>query len=482
MRPLPILTAILVAGFLYLLVIERDALMAFARGEDPVAARDAAKQKQDATPLPPAESKLIKTNAVGVIAIHSSARKIDSAVVLRGQTEAARQVDARAETSGLVISDPLRKGAFVQTGDVLCRLDPGIRNARMTEAKARHSEAKARLPEAEAQFPKAQAQLETSKAQLETAGAQLETAKAQMASAQASLDEAEINYKAANKLFKGGYASETRVASAQAVMRAAEAGITQAKAGVTQARAGVTSAKAGVKSSEAGLKSAQAGILNSKAGIDAAAAAVASAQKEIDRLAIHAPFEGLLETDTAELGSLMQPGGKCATIIQLDPIKVVGFVPETEIAKVAVGAKAGARLSTGQQMIGRITFLSRSADPKTRTFRVELELPNKGLQIRDGQTAEILIASDGTLAHLIPQSALTLSDKGILGVRVVDKDSNAQFTPVTLMRDTKDGVWVSGLPEKADIIVIGQEYVVAGVPVKATYQSADPAANKGDDQ
>ena len=44
-----------------------------------------------------------------------------------------------------------------------------------------------------------------------------------------------------------------------------------------------------------------------------------------------APFAGLLETDTAELGALLQTGSPCATIIQLDPIKFVGFVPEAEL-------------------------------------------------------------------------------------------------------------------------------------------------------
>lgn len=405
MRLLPILTAIIVAGFLYLLVIERDSLLAFARGED------------EATSDPSAAADTPDESAPGAIkvfAVHSKAKVIDSAVVLRGQTEAARQVDVKAETSGQMIAEPLRKGSYVNKDQLLCQLDPGFREASLTEATARLAEARARVPET----------------------------KARLDEAKARLDEARINDNAAAKLSEGGFASETRVASAQAAVRAAEAT--------------VAAAESGVQSTQAGIQSAEA--------------AIAAVQKDIDRLKITAPFEGLLESDASELGSLLQPGSLCATIIQLDPIKIVGFAPETEVDRIEIGALAGARLAGGQDVRGRVTFLSRSADPTTRTFRVEIKVPNTDLSIRDGQTAEILIGAAGADAHLLPQSALTLNDEGELGVRIVSAENTAQFIPLTLLRDTAEGVWVSGLPAMANVITIGQEYVIDGVPVAPTYQ------------
>ncbi len=444
MRLLPIITAVLVSVFLYFLIIERDTLLALARGEDAASLETAVTNNASSAQEVAAGKAHSGPAEVGVVAIHSRASVIDSAVILRGQTEAARQVDVRAETSGLVISEPLRKGAFVEEGQVLCRLDPGTRASTFAETRARLLESEARVPEAEAQLPRAEAQLENAKAQLETAYAQRE--------------EAEINYNAALKLAEGGYASDSRVASAKAAMRAAEAGI--------------SSAKASVKSAEAGVKTAQSGLLSVKAGIQSAEAAVATVEKEISRLEITAPFEGLLESDAAELGALLQPGAICATVIQLDPIKLVAYVPETEIDRISVGSLAGARLTSGQELRGRVSFLSRSADPLTRTFRVEIAVPNPGLDVRDGQTVEIVIASDGANAHLVPQSALTLNDDGVLGIRVVDSENQALFQPITLVRDTADGVWISDLPDEADIIVIGQEYVVDGVPVRAAYEEA----------
>lgn len=193
------------------------------------------------------------------------------------------------------------------------------------------------------------------------------------------------------------------------------------------------------------------------------------AEEDIERLTIRAPFSGLLETDTAELGTLMQPGALCATIIELDPIKLVGFVPEAQVHRVEIGAMAGARLATGAEVAGEVTFLSRSADPQTRTFRVEILVPNADFVIRDGQTADILISTAGTPAHLLPASAMTLNDDGALGVRIV-VDGIARFMPVTMLRDTARGVWLAGLPDQADVITIGQEFVTDGVPVQVTYE------------
>jgi multidrug efflux system membrane fusion protein len=169
----------------------------------------------------------------------------------------------------------------------------------------------------------------------------------------------------------------------------------------------------------------------------------------------------------------MQPGGLCGTIVQLDPIKLVGFVPEADLDKIEVGALAGARLASGTEVQGRVTFLSRSGDDTTRTFRVEVTVPNPDLAIRDGQTADILVSAEGRVAHLLPQSALTLDDGGLLGIRAVTVDDRALFYPVTLLRDTVDGVWLTDLPEKIDVIVTGQEYVIDGVPVAPTFKEAN---------
>ncbi|MEP5732388.1 MAG: efflux RND transporter periplasmic adaptor subunit [Sulfitobacter sp.] len=411
MRIFPILAAIAVTILLAMSILARPQLIAmFGGGKAEAAVNGSGDLAETET-----ETQIDTSNLVKVEVLKISAQQVDSAVILRGETEAARQVDVRAETSAVVVSAPLRKGAQVEVGQDMCALDPGTRGAALLETRARLSEAKSRAPEA----------------------------KARVTEAHARLDEAKINQNVASRLIEDGFASQTRLAAADAAAAAAEAGVISARSG---------------------LEAAQSGI-------EAASAAVAGAEKEIERLTMTAPFSGLLESDTAELGSLLQPGALCATIIQLDPIKLVGFVPETEVNRVVLGASAGARLAAGgQEVVGNVTFLSRSADSQTRTFRVEIEVPNPDLKIRDGQTVEIAIASAGVKAHLIPQSAMTLNDEGTIGVRLVDTDAIVSFIPITIMRDTSEGIWVTGLPEVADLIVLGQEYVTAGVKVAPTWQ------------
>lgn len=444
MKITPLLTALLVTAALYMFVFERETLIAFAQGN--------AGEETAPSSAGDAEGE----TAVRVVAMRSEAQNVDSAVVLRGRTEATRSVEVRAETSGLVISDPLRRGAFVEAGDLLCELDPGTRQTALDEAQARLTEALARLPEAQSRVPAAEASL------LE-ARARVGEGEARLMEAQARLQEAEINRNAARSLSEDGFASETRVANADAAFESARAGVTSAQASLQGIESQIISAEAGVEGAKAAVESA-------RAQIQSAEAAVASAEREIDRLTIHAPFDGLLESDTAELGSLLQPGGLCAEVIQLDPIKVVGFVPEAQLDRISIGARAGARLASGRDVVGEVIFLSRSGDETTRTFRLEIEVANSDLSIRDGQTADILVEADGQMAHLLPQSALTLDDDGRLGVRTVGDGNRAAFVPVSIIRDTIDGVWVAGLEEVVDIIIVGQEFVTDGVRVEPTFR------------
>ncbi|OAN81171.1 efflux transporter periplasmic adaptor subunit [Jannaschia sp. EhC01] len=437
MKLFPLLTAALVCVALYFAILDRDTLVDFA-------ARYVPEPNNTPTNLADSEEEVAPVTDDGLINVvvrRSEAQMTENAVLLRGRTEALRLVDVASETSGRIISTPIRAGAFVEEGQVMCEIDPGTSQTALEEAEARLAEAQARVPEAEARIPEAQARLPE--------------ARAMLAQAEAQLTSAQIDGNAASRLAESGFGSETSAASAAA--------------GVAGAQAGVESAMASVQGAQAGVQAAEAGVQSALAGVRAAEAAVTRAQEAITQLTIHAPFSGLLETDTAELGSLMQPGTICATIIQLDPIKLVGFVPEAQVDRIRVGATAGAQLASGQQVQGEVTFLSRSADDRTRTFRVEITVPNSDLAIRDGQTADILVQTEGTAAHLLPASSLTLNDEGLLGVRIV-VDGIVQFLEVQMIRDTPRGVLLAGLPETADVIVVGQEFVTAGVEVAITLE------------
>ncbi len=222
---------------------------------------------------------------------------------------------------------------------------------------------------------------------------------------------------------------------------------------------------------EAASNLSQKGILSTTeaatrlANLEAARAKVASMALDIERLDIRAPFDGALETDTAERGALLTTGDACATLIALDPIKLVGYAPEREVDQLRLGELARAKLSTGAEVAGVVSFISRAADPDTRTFLVEVEVKNPDGAVRDGLTAEIYMPVHSAPAHRVPRTALTLDSAGRLGVKTVENGVVA-FAPVSIERDSTEGVWIDGLEGPTEIIVVGQEYVTDGREVE----------------
>lgn len=206
---------------------------------------------------------------------------------------------------------------------------------------------------------------------------------------------------------------------------------------------------------------------NAQASADIVRAEIKQLDIEIRRLEVRAPFSGVIEGDPAQIGSIMQMGSTCATIVDPDPIRVIGFAPEFRIGDVNIGTIGTAVLATGERVQGSVVFIAQSADPATRTFQVDLSVPNPSYTLRDEVTAEITIPLGNQPAHTLPQSALTLDENGKIGVMIVE-DSKATFREVQILRDNSDGLRVSGLGQTAEVILVGQEYVSEGTPVTTT--------------
>jgi multidrug efflux system membrane fusion protein len=200
--------------------------------------------------------------------------------------------------------------------------------------------------------------------------------------------------------------------------------------------------------------------------LDAARARLKQMEVEMTKLTVRAPFAGVIEQKSVELGDFIAAGAKLVTIVDEDPYLVVGHVTELEVGRIKTGDIGRARLITGEEVEGRLRYVASTADQATRTFRIELEVPNKERVLRDGTTAEIRVDTSRLPAHLISPSALTLNDRGQVGLRLVDADRVVRFAAVAIVGQARAGVWVAGLPEQATIITVGQESVKDGQPVK----------------
>lgn len=200
----------------------------------------------------------------------------------------------------------------------------------------------------------------------------------------------------------------------------------------------------------------------------AADAALQQAQSAEDRLLLKAPFAGTVDRVDVELGEWVQTGTPIATVLSLDPIVVKAEVSERDVGFVSIGGEAKVRLVNGVEMDGTIRHVAKQASVGTRTFVVEVALPNKDRKIGAGMTAEVRLFAAPLSAVTVPRSVITISQDGIIGLRVVGPDNVAKFAAVTLLDDTPAGMIVTGVPYGVRIVVAGQDLVSDGEVVTVT--------------
>ena len=205
-------------------------------------------------------------------------------------------------------------------------------------------------------------------------------------------------------------------------------------------------------------------LVNLEAQIRAAEATLALAEAERDRGVVRAPWTGIVTDTMVEVGqaAFSFAGREIAQIIAFDPMLAIVEVAERHLAGVRVGEDAEIRLVTGHAATGRIRFVSNSASQTTRTYRIEVEVPNPAGAIPDGITTEVAIPMTPIMAVRVPRSALTVSSGGDIGVRMVADDDKVGFIAVNVVEDEQAQMWVSGIPAGARVIVQGQDFVREG--------------------
>lgn len=325
----------------------------------------------------PAEA-VAETPVFAVTVRETVSRDFVQRITVRGRTEALRAVSLQAEVDGRVIEAPVERGDRVATGDLLCRIAPNDRTARLGEARA-------------------------------------------------LAEQRRIEYEAAEKLAEKEFRSATQLAQA-------------------------------------------------KAQYEAAAAQVRQMEVALDATSIRAPFDGLVEDRPANVGDYLQPGGICARLIDEDPFLAVGEVSEEDVDALEIGREATVELVNGEERRGPIRFVSSTADERTRTFRVEVALANPDRALREGMSADIVVPVRETRAHYISPANLVLDASGRIGVRAVDSDDVVVFHPIEILSDDLGGIWVSGLPQRARIVTVGQDFVTEGQQVVARPETSDGEA------
>lgn len=240
-----------------------------------------------------------------------------------------------------------------------------------------------------------------------------ETLDAQLLQAQTALDQAQRDFDNATELQNRGIATQDRVSSARAAQAAAEAQLVNIK-------------------------------------------------EMLDNTIIRAPFTGRLNDLTLDVGEFVSMGSEIGQLLDSDPLTIVVQVPQQALSRLNVGQPADVSFITGEERTGTVNYIGANANAQTRTFQVEIAVENPDSEMPAGLSAQVHIPTGETRGHFISPAILSLDSSGNLGVKTVNSDNTVAFTPATIVRAQTDGVWITGLPETAELITVGQGYVNAG--------------------
>jgi len=193
------------------------------------------------------------------------------------------------------------------------------------------------------------------------------------------------------------------------------------------------------------------------------------AQLALEKTSIVAPFSGVVDVQPVEVGDFLTQGATCVSLIEIDPMLVVGQVAEKNIGQVALGDVVDVTLITNQTLAGKVSFIGHSPDLVTRTFPIEVTVANPGADVRAGMTAEMRVPVGLEQVHLISPASMVLDDEGQVGVRIVDSRQRVRFMTVVVVGESPAGIYVKGLPEQVDLITVGHEEVFEGQVVRIDF-------------
>ncbi|MBT3777478.1 MAG: efflux RND transporter periplasmic adaptor subunit [Pelagibacteraceae bacterium] len=340
--------------------------------------------------------------------------QIDQSIELQGQTTHNKKIDVKSETTGNITNISFNRGDKVSKGDNLITISIENRNELLNSAKK---------------------DLERLNKELELN----EKNKINRLSQNKELIKLyEIEFASAKQLIDKGLSSKSKLSLASF-------NLANARADQEDIMINFESQQSSIEAQIASFKSQLKNI-----------------ELDIQNTLINAPFSGIISDKMIEESEYITPGNTLFTIIDLNPIKIQGYLSEFDVNKINLDTKAVIENTNGIKKIGKISFISPSAETSTRTFEITIEADNGDISFKSGITTKITIAGSELKAHKIPPSILTLLDDGTVGVKAINNESIVVFYPTTSVKDTIDGIWVSGLPDTVNLIITGQEYVSVG--------------------
>jgi len=184
--------------------------------------------------------------------------------------------------------------------------------------------------------------------------------------------------------------------------------------------------------SQAALDQAEAAYKSAQARVSALLAGAGQAATERSFATIVAPYTGVVSARHVELGEMATPGKPLFTGFDPSTLRVVANVPQTEVAAIQAVSKARVEVpSVGKWIDVKNIVVVPSADPRTHTSRVRLELPEDVRGVYPGVYARAHFVVGRALKLLVPRAAI-LRRSEVTAVYVVDDKGAPHLRQVRL--------------------------------------------------
>ena len=357
--------------------------------------------------------------------------KVRRSVRASGVTQPKAIITLSAEVGGTARMVPAVEGRQVEAGDILVVIDTSTLPARIEAAKAEIAAATAALDSATAQ----------------SRG----TYNEQRAAAEANLEVARQRLEIAQKLATQNFSAPVELAQLKANYKNARMTLAQ-----------IELAK--------NLRS-EVDVAQNRARLATAKSNLAVLRDQLAKSTIKAPAAGWLETIHLEQGEQIAAGAPAATILDMEELKIVVAVPQTNISEVELGDSVNVNVAGAGTRKGAVTKIASISSNTTRTFDVEVTVPNPGRELRAGMTVEANIDVGFQPAFGMSPAHLSVAVDGSLTAKI-DDGGTVRVVPVNLVRSGVEQVFVSGLADGDALLTFGQAFVNAGDPVRVSPESA----------
>ena len=408
----------LLAGLIALLVGLWMASGSFMK-DTPAAINDSDQAEADSGADMPKQADVTSSFTVSAVSVQNET--INRTIRANGVSEAAFDVTVSSKIDGNIIRIPATEGNEIKQGDVLVVLDKGTLPEQIAAAKAE-------LNAAEKSYDAAQKQSKG-------------TLKEELVAARANLVVTEKRLSIANELAKENFTAPVELA--------------QMKADYENARVQLA------KIETAQNYRSELEVAQNMARVEAARASLAVLETQLEDSTIRSPVSGLLETLHVEKGERMRRDAAAATILGMDTLSVIVAVPQNDIAQISVGDMVDVKIAGAGTNRGKVTKIASRSNQATRTFDVEVSVQNKDRKLRGGVTVEATIDVGTIAAFGLSPAHLSVSSDGSLFAKV-SVDGIVQKIDVNMVRSGGEKVFVSGLPDGAIVLTVGQAFVEAG--------------------